>query len=106
MTVVGGRGSGRAEIGAAFAVSAQVPVPAVHVFAAELTEALDRLAEVLMFRINDRVRTIGGDDPALPPGLTNRSMVLQRVVSAFGRREQVDVEAVEQCARAEFRRGK
>src|SRR5206468_1939972 len=77
MTMIGRGGSRHAKIGPALPVSAQIPVPTAHVFAAELAEALEGYAEVVMFRIDNGVGAVGRDDPALPAGLTNRSVVLE-----------------------------
>ena len=54
-----------------------------------------------MLRVDDRVGTIGGDDPALPVARSDRGVVLQAVERAFGGGDRFDAEALEQGAGAE-----
>src|SRR5206468_7413531 len=99
MSVVRGRRSGGAKVGPAAPMCGEVAVPAGDILAADLAEAAERGGEMLMFGVDHRVRTIGGDHAAVPAGLSDGAMMLQAVVRAFRRRQQLDVEPLEQGAR-------
>ncbi len=101
MAVIGGGRAGGAEVGAALAVRGEIAGPAQHVLAGQLARSGRAPREVLMLGIDHRVGAVGGDDPALPARGADRGVVAEIVVRALGGREQLDVEAVEQGARAE-----
>src|SRR5882672_3170675 len=55
-----------------------------------------------MFRIDDRVGTVGSDHPAAPAARPDRAMMLERVDGRFSGRQYLYVEALEERARTEL----
>ncbi len=99
--VVGGRGAGAGEHGAALAVGGQVAVPEIDVLAGQQAEALDLGPEGLVLGVGHGVGAVGGDHPSAPAALVDRRVAGEVVVGTFGGGQDLDVEAVEQSARAE-----
>ena len=64
----------------------------------------DRLPPTARRQAKHGVRTKRGNHPAAPTRPLNRRVMLQRIARRIGRREHVDVEALEERARTELRR--
>ena len=100
-------GGGRAiipEEGAPLAMRVEIAAPGRGVAARDLAEAHEVVPKTFEFRIDDRIGTIGRDHAAVPARLSNGFVVLQRIERALRRGDGLDAEALEQRARAEFRR--
>src|SRR4051812_48924506 len=72
----------------------------------EPTAALEKRDLLCPLRARDAeggIRAEGRDHLPLPARAADRGVMLERVACLVGRREQLDVEAIEQRARAEFR---
>src|SRR5690348_8375251 len=95
------RRSGAAEVCTALAMRAEVAFPAVDVLAGEFAKATQSVSELLVLRIDDCIRPVGGNHAPLPSRPADGGMVFEPFVSALGRCQKLDVEPVEQGARAE-----
>src|SRR5690606_10604243 len=98
VAMVGGGGAHRGEERAALAVRAQVAVPVVDVLAGDLAEALERRRELLVFRVDHRVRTVGGEHAPAPAAVADGPVVLQRIERRLGGGDDLDAETLEQRA--------
>ncbi len=83
----------------------EIVVPGPGVATAQGAEPLDVGHEPGKLRVDHHVRAIGGDHPALPPRLADHPVPAEVVERAFGRGDRLDVEPLEQRARAELRTG-
>ena len=103
MAVIGGGRAGLAKESAALLVRAQI---AGHVETSSPVISPKRSKFAAKSGCSgsiDRVGPVGGDHPSAPAGLADRAMMVERVERALGRRQHLDVEPVEQCARTELR---
>ncbi len=89
------------EVVAPVAERREIAVPGPGILAGERAEHLDIGAEILEFGIDHAVRAEGGDDPAAPAALAHGAMMIERVGGGVGRRQDLDVEPLEQRARPE-----
>ena len=105
MTVVGRRGSCAAKVGATPAVSGQIATPAVHILSGQFAKPCQHARELFVLDVDHPVRAVGGDHATGPAGTTDATVRLQIIVGAFGRRQKVDIEAVEQSTWPKCRRG-
>ena len=86
---------------AALAMGSQVARPALRIFAGQLCECGEVLRETFEIGIDNRVRAVSCDNPAVPSAFADRLVMRERVDRAFGRREDLQPIAIEQCARTE-----
>ncbi|MNN20270.1 hypothetical protein D3C81_1335420 [compost metagenome] len=101
MAVVGRGGAHLDEEGAAIAQGLQIALPAHRIAAGLFSQNLKIVAEALIVRIQHRVRTIGGQHPALPARGLDDLVMFKRVERRLGRGQDLDVVAIEQGARLE-----
>ena len=104
MAVIGGGRAIIPEEGAPLAMRVEIAAPGGGVASRDLAKAHEIVAKTFEFRIDDRIGAIGRDHAAVPARLPNGLVVLQRIERALGRGDGLDAEALEQRARAEFRR--
>jgi len=105
MAMVGCSGAERAKEGAPVRQGCEIAPPAGRVLARQFTQAKYIGDEVRPIRIDDVIRPKSRDDPALPAGLGEGRMMLERIQRAFGGRQHFDAEALVQGPRQKFRRG-
>ncbi len=80
---------------------AQVTLPGLHVLAGDLAEAAQCLRELLVLRVDHRIGPVGGDHAPCPAAGADRVVVLELIQRTLGGGDDLDVEALEQRARAE-----
>lgn len=80
------------------AMRRKIARPSEAILAGDLRKPRDVVAKALKFRIDDRIGAIGGDHPALPATLTDRSMMRKAIERTFGRGDQLDIVTFKQCA--------
>jgi len=102
MTVIRGSGTRCGEVGAALAVRVQISLPGIDILARDLAEAAQRVLELLVLGIDDRVRAVRGDDAPPPAARADLVMMIERVHRRLGGRQHLDVEALEQRTRAKL----
>ncbi len=81
----------------------EITAPHGRVLAGQCRELRDVAGKALELGIDDRIGSISRDHAAFPAGRANLLVVEQRIERRFGRRDDLDVEALEQRARAEGR---
>jgi len=103
MAVIGGRGAMGAEESTAIGKRLQITAPRGGVFFGQVAQGGDVRCEILAIGIDNIVRTERRDDPPAPIGLYLLVM-LEGIDGAFGRCQNLDVEALEQGTRTKSRR--
>src|SRR5438105_14052014 len=89
-----------AEESAAIFMRAQITTPGRDILACHLPEPFKLANEAGGLGIEHGIGTIGSDHASGPPALANRLVMIERVERAFGGGDELDVEALEQGARA------
>ena len=79
----------------------QIAIPGAGVAAGDLAQLVEIFGKAVEVRVDDTVWPVGGDDPALPAAVPDLGMPFQIVERAFGGGDNLDVEALEEGARAE-----
>ena len=88
-------------MGAAVLVRAQIAGEARDILARHLAEAAEIVGEARRLRVDHRIGAIGGDDAALPAAIPDRLVMVERIERAFGGGDELDLETLEERARAE-----
>ena len=96
MAVVGRRRAHAPEEVPAASVSREIAVPRLGVLARERGQFADAVAEAGELGVHDRVGPVRGEHTALPAAPQQRVVVRQLVERRLGRRQHLDVEALEE----------
>src|SRR5436190_20373803 len=102
--MIGGRRAAFLEERAPPAMRLQIAIPARCVAAGNLGETVDVGPESFELRIDDGVRSVGRENPAVPARAGDRVMLAQRIERTVGCRQHLDVEAPVKRARSKLRR--
>jgi hypothetical protein len=103
MSVIGCRAAEGLEAGAGAGQGAEIAVPGAAVLGRYFAQLRQILFESRKIRIDDGVRPESWNDAGLPAGIADCLVLGERIERRIGGGEQLDMEALIECAGPEFR---